>query len=82
MFFNILAVVQGPRLSGRLREVSAMNLAYVSSNFEAVELSYDRFYEKGTQSSFLILLISNSRKIDKFQFFSIFFTDLSKKSMF
>ena len=46
MFFNFLAVVQGPRLSGRLREVSAMNLVHVSSNSEAVGLSYDQFYEK------------------------------------
>ena len=45
MFFNFLAVVQGPRLSGRLREVSAMNLVYVSSNSEAMGPSYDHFYE-------------------------------------
>ena len=46
MFFNFLAVVQGPRLSGRLREVSAMNLVYVSSNSEVVGPSYDHVYEK------------------------------------
>ena len=45
-FFNFLAAVQGPRLSGRLREVSAMNLVYVSSNSEVVGPSYDNFYEQ------------------------------------
>ena len=45
-FFNFLAVVQGPRLSGRLREVSAMNLVDVSSNFEVAGPSYYHFYEK------------------------------------
>ena len=45
IYFSFLAVVQGPRLSGRLREVSAMNLLYVSSNSEAVGPSYDNFYE-------------------------------------
>lgn len=42
-FCNFMDVVQGPRLSGRLREVSAMNLVYVSSKSEVVGPSYDHF---------------------------------------